>query len=1124
MKTDGDFIRNQRLRMGMDQETLASRVGIDVRTLRRIEQNQTSRPHGGTVRAIAEVLGCTTENLFEGGDARTGIEQVPRTCQSCSAAEEDPDARYCRRCGRRIDGTSSSGPRNVTVLAACLRNGLDLRLDEEAEHAVLGLLAEQARSAIELFEGSFERVALGAIGIFGSPFAHEDHAARGCRAAVWLASQLGKITSRIAQQFGVRIEVGIGLHSGRILIQRGEPTTGNIVEIAARLASSARASEISASQTTRREVAALFDFGLEVPRTEIGELRSSVLRWSSPPRAIPPGAPEGSVFVGRKLEMDLLETALGDAATSGGRVVAVAGDPGVGKSRLCREFAAFTRRRGARVYAVQCPSHGRMVPLLTVLDVARALLELTSESSTAQIHESVREAQERCTTSAGPGARVLLELLDVEARGMEPTADEVPRELRQHRLFQFVRELLRMAQGPTQLILILDDVHWMDSESQKFLSDLVASIHSAPLLVVVAFRAEFLPKWMASAYVERIMLRALDRAGCSNLARALLGPEAATPSLIERISERADGNPFFVEQIVQTLAADGNLEGSRGAFRIAAPIAELGMPRRVSDMVAARMDRLSADPRSVLQAAAVIGMDVPESLLSAAAGLPQENLTSALVDVQWLDFLYESASRGRRFTFKHALVREAAYATLSQQRRRELHLAVAQNIERTTERSRLAASFEELANHYSLGEDRARAAYYYELAGDKAMSAAALGHARVSYGKAVQESSTQCESPEEIRKHVDLCIKWGQADVYGPALDQIGVLSRAEELARGSGYVGGAARAGYWIGWIRHALGEHAESIPDFERSLAAAGALTDLPLVAQLHCNLGQSYFHMAQYERALEELGRALRVRAHAGAAEDSWVTANALMYLALIDADRGDFSDAYARIESALAIVRENERAFSGSPLTILGVTQCLQGAWRECLRTASQMRELARQVGAPYIRGMSLMLEGTSLFHSGDRNAGIEALRASIQELESAQTRLAISLVHAQLAELLIEDGQLEAGRSAAERALERADVGDRLGEVAAHRALGYAEACSEPVHPEREQRSFERARELGERRCSRRDLALIDLRVAQSLSRKGERERASQLLTQAVEEFSAMQMNWHARLAERTRRS
>ncbi len=638
------------------------------------------------------MLGCTTEDLFE-GSVRAGAELAPKVCPSCSAPEEDPEARYCRRCGRPIDGSSSAGPRNVTVLAVALRNGLALRLDEETEHTVLHVLADQARSAIELFEGSFERSPLGALGIFGSPFAHEDHAARGCRAAVWLASQLGKVTSRVAQQFGVRIEVGIGLHSGRILLQRGEPTTGNIVEVAGRLASSARASEISASEVTRLEVSGLFVFGVEGPRPEIGELRSSSLRWSSPQRPIAPGAPEGPTFVGRKLEMDLLQTALADVGAGGGRVVAVAGDPGVGKSRLCREFVARARRAGARVYAVQCPSHGRMVPLLTVLDLARTLLELRSDSPLDLTREAVRRAQERCTTSSAPGARVLLELLDGEIRGTDAhPADDVPRELRQHRLFQFVRELLRASQGPTPLILIIDDAHWMDSESQKFLADLVAGIHSTPMLAVVAFRAEFLPKWMASAYVERIMLRALDPEGCASLARALLGPEAAGTALVERIAERAGGNPFFVEQIVQTLAADGTLEGTRGAFRVAAPITELGMPRRVGDMVAARMDRLPADPRSVLQAAAVSGMDVPEPLLSAVAGVPPESLSSALVDLQCLDFLYESASRGRRFTFKHALVREAADATLSQQRRRELHLAVAQTIERTAERSQLGGS------------------------------------------------------------------------------------------------------------------------------------------------------------------------------------------------------------------------------------------------------------------------------------------------------------------------------------------------------------------------------------------------------------------------------------------------
>ena len=130
MKTDGDFIRNQRVRMGMDQETLANRVGIDVRTLRRIEQNQTNRPHGGTVRAIAEVLGCTTEELFEGSETRDGAETAPKSCRACAAVEEDADAHFCRRCGLRIDPGANAGPRNVTILAVSLCNFLDLRLDE----------------------------------------------------------------------------------------------------------------------------------------------------------------------------------------------------------------------------------------------------------------------------------------------------------------------------------------------------------------------------------------------------------------------------------------------------------------------------------------------------------------------------------------------------------------------------------------------------------------------------------------------------------------------------------------------------------------------------------------------------------------------------------------------------------------------------------------------------------------------------------------------------------------------------------------------------------------------------------------------------------------------------------
>ncbi|MGH7857036.1 MAG: ATP-binding protein, partial [Candidatus Binatia bacterium] len=335
-----------------------------------------------------------------------------------------------------------------------------------------------------------------------------------------------------------------------------------------------------------------------------------------------------SRFVGRDEEMKALEAALARALEGAGQVVGIVGDAGVGKSRLCYELAERCRMRGIHFTAGHAPAHGKMIPFLPWIEQLRSYFGIAEQDADEAARDKIAGRTLRLDESLGESLPILFDFLGVPdpARPsplMEPEA-------RQRSLVDITQRLARARSRREPAVILFDDLHWMDRGSEAFLAAMVDVLPQTRTLLVVTFRPEYRAPWMQRSSYQQLSLLPLGPAAIAELLDGLLGRDPSLTGLAERIRARAAGNPFFIEEVVQSLVEGGALAGARGAYRLAKPVEKLEIPASVHSILAARIDRLAEREKTILQIAAVIGKNFSEPILARVAEISEEDLRAAL--------------------------------------------------------------------------------------------------------------------------------------------------------------------------------------------------------------------------------------------------------------------------------------------------------------------------------------------------------------------------------------------------------------------------------------------------------------------------------------------------------------
>ena len=442
-----------------------------------------------------------------------------------------------------------------------------------------------------------------------------------------------------------------------------------------------------------------------------------------------------SRFVGRERELAILRDLLGHVEAGQGQVVGLMGEPGVGKTRLLYECVHTHRRHGWLVLESRPDSYGKATPYLPVIDLLKAYFQVEGHDDVQTVRDKVTSRLLTLNPALQATLPTVCALLEVPIE--DPLWPALDPHQRRQRTLEALTDLWLGAGEVQPLLLIVENLHWIDAETQAFLDLLVDSLPAPRLLLLVSYRPEYQHSWGSKTYYTQLRLDPLPRPSVQVLLDDLLGDDASLVALKRRLSERTEGNPFFLEESVQTLVETQDLIGEPGAYQLAAPLPSLQVPTTVLAVLAARIDRLPPAEKGVLQAAAVIGRDVPVPLLQAIAGVREEALRGGLTALQAAEFLYET----RRFpapayAFKHALTQEVAYNSVPAPRRQALHRQIAAAVE-ALHHERLQEHYERLADHYERGVVWEKALEYLVAAGEKAQHAYASQEALTHYDRAL---------------------------------------------------------------------------------------------------------------------------------------------------------------------------------------------------------------------------------------------------------------------------------------------------------------------------------------------------------------------------------------------------
>jgi DNA-binding NtrC family response regulator/tetratricopeptide (TPR) repeat protein len=702
------------------------------------------------------------------------------------------------------------------------------------------------------------------VAVFGVPLMLEQAPQRAVQAALTLRRLVAE-----AAEAGPSPELRLAVHWGQVLVDTGasDPparllVVGDTLARPGRLLGYAEPGEILASPEMGQLVEGWCELRAHEERLGMGQ--PDPIGASSVIGLRPLGSPlqrHGqrllSPFVGRERELAVLDDLLGRVREGRGQVVGMIGEPGVGKSRLCYELIRAHQTHGWLILETSADSYGQATPYLPVIELLKSYFQSASCHDASTLHDKVADKLRTLGQPLASSLPAVLTLLDVPAEDAAWQAlDPSQRRLQ---LLDAIKRLLIRASQIQPVLLVAENLHWIDGETQALLDSLVEGLPTACLLLLVTYRPEYHHGWTSKTYYTQLRLDPLAPGPAQELLNSLLGGDVSLVPLMQSLLQRTEGNPFSLEESVQTLVETHVLVGARGAYRPAKPVQNVQVPATVQAVLIARMDRLPPQEKRLLQTAAVIGMEVPCALVQAVAELPEAELHHGLAHLQATEFLYEaSLFPDLAFTFKHALTHEVAYGSLLPERRRVLHARIVKVLE-ALDADRLAEQVERLAHHALQGQVWDKALRYYRQAGAKAEARSAYREAVACFEQALGALQHLPESHDTIEQAIDL--RFDLRNVlsvlgdHGPVLEH---LRQAETLAQA---LGDQRRLGQVFSYMTREfwqIGDFDRAIASGERALAIAAALDDFGLQIRTHSFLGQAYYFLGDYRRALDILRR--------------------------------------------------------------------------------------------------------------------------------------------------------------------------------------------------------------------------------------------------------------------------
>jgi tetratricopeptide (TPR) repeat protein len=818
------------------------------------------------------------------------------------------------------------------------------------------------------------------------------------------------------------------------------------------------------------------------------------------------GARPLSRFVGRAQELALLHTRLAQAVGGQGQVIGIAGEPGLGKSRLLAEFAHSLDGQTVTYCEGHCLVYGSATPYLPVRDLLRQLWELPDPASTAILPATVQQRLREAGVVSEVEALLLLQLLDVPVDAA-PVATLRPQEYKA-RAFALLRHLCRHASQRQPLVLAVENLHWSDPTSEEWLASLVEQLGNTPVLLLATYRPGYQPSWIGHAVATQIALPRLSpHEGLAMLQSVPRAAQLSAP-MHQAIVARAAGNPFFLEEL--TWAAV-----EQGAHTDTVPL-----PDTIEAVLAARLDQLPSEAKRLVQSAAVIGTEVPVPLVQRLAGLPEDALYRDLAHLQATEFLYETRLYPEHvYTFKHALTREVAYGSLLQERRRMLHAQIVDAIE-TLDAERLDEQVEHLAHHALRGEVWDKALAYSRQVGEKAMAQSAYREAVGSFEQALRALEHLPETCDTREQAINLRLALRSALQPSGASGRIlAYLREAESLAAALDDPRRLGRVSLFLSLHFNFMSMYEQAISAAQRTLVLATASGDVVLGALATLYLSNNYLAQGDYRRAID--GYRQTVASLDGARRYQRFglvflpAVNARAQLAACHAELGTFAEGRALADEGLRIAEAVDH-----PLSLLfasggiGLLSLRQGHLPRALPLLERAVSLCQDADLPRWFPLSAARLGAAYVLAGRITDAVPLLTQAMEQATRSETGSWQGFCALSLGEAYIVAGCLEEAHVLAERALALTRAHQERGDQAyALHLLGALAARRDPPDVEYAVAHYRQALVLAEELGMRPLQAHCHRDLGTLYTATSQREQARTALSTAIALYRDMEMTF-----------
>ena len=1082
---------------------------------------------------------CNFENREEAKYCQECGERLEKICRVCGNSIP-ASLKFCVVCGTALEmapptpkDTRKAGEgerKYVTVLFADVVDYTALceKLDpEQIKKLLSGCLAIQ-KTCIERHGGNIVQfMGDGIMALFGAPIAQEDHAQRACYAALDIQAAMARYGQELKKASRSPLLLRIGINTGLVLVGSiGETdgaytAIGDTTNLASRMEAMAPPNSVLVSGETFRIVKDFFVAQRVGPvrvKGKEGEIDAyQLVTVSHIGSRIEAAIARGlTPFVGREKEVALLDSAFGQASKGSGQIIGIVGEAGVGKSRILLEFGRVTRMRESTFLEGTCIPVGTTIAYLPVIAILKSLFQIKDDMPEPVIKERIREKLKSLDAVASQNLPPLYELFSLPTENQEYQRLEPNH--RRKMIFGAIREVLFRESGARPLVIAIDNLSWIDKTSEEFLTELIAGLAPERILLVLLYRPEYVHPWSDKPHFTEVRLGPLPFYAGPQMVTALLQGSTVSPELINYILDKAAGNPLFIEELTLNLIENGYITKTGGTYGLSPEVLNVPAPDTIQGIIAARIDRLDEDVRQTLRFASVIGKTFNFSILENIAE-PGAKLAQVLQELQRLDLIYEKTLAPElEYEFKHDLVQEVAYSALLLEKRKELHGATAEAIERIYGERKEEYS-ELLAHHYSKSDSGDKAHYYLKLSGLRSIGKSSLWEAFRFYRQAIHILKDQPEMAENVRSQLDLCLLAASPMIsLGFPEDSLDILRNGERLARNMGHHEILTTICSIIGLFYAVKGDPILGIQYSTGCLALARERNNIDLMAPVVFDLCTNYSVTGQFSKVVQTAPEILAMLENAGKEKECYdrgynIYSALSAFYGFSMGYLGEYEKAREVLLRGLQVARSCNNLYSlGLTETVLGYIHCHRGEAQEALAHFTESIRYLEQGQVFVLLGVAWSGVGYARYYLGE----IEEARSDIQKGLRIHTEAGISynlsVHHWFLSLLSLEQGDTASALTSVQTSLKLAQrYNERYFQALGLVLLG--RILLRTTHPEleRAEAAMLEGLKILQELQTRPQIAITYLCLAELYRQSGDNEKAMKSLKTAAVMFEEMKM-------------